>query len=126
MRAWQAGQATESTRAASRSRRAAGTLRLGGKAGRCLTGGVEENVAPDEGDQGQVAVQARPGASLVVAQPEFLLAVLMEPLDGPALVRQSELVVERSVVQGPGEVPLRVAVLTRKGTLADEPAEAKT
>src|SRR6476469_4010658 len=47
----------------------------------------------------------------------------MEAFDSPALVSQSELVVERAVVQGPGEVPRRFAVLTRKGTLADEPAE---
>src|SRR6476661_262786 len=105
MRAWQAGQATESTRAASRSRRAAGTLRLGGKAGRGLTGGVEEGVAPDEGDEGEVAVQARPGPSLVAAKAELLFAILMEAFDGPALVSQSELVIERAVVERPGEVP---------------------
>ena len=113
----------ERTRAASSARRAAGTLREGGKAGRGLTGGVKEGVAPDEGDQGEVAVQARPGPSLVVAEAEFLCAILMEPFDGPALVRQSELVVEGAVVQGPGEIPLGLAVLTRKGALADEPAE---
>ena len=84
---------------------------------------MEEGVAPDEGDQGEMAVQARPGPALVVAEPELLLAILMEALDGPALVSQAELVVERAVVEGPGEVPLRFAVLTRKGTLADEPAE---
>ena len=123
MREWQVGQAMESTRAASKARRAAGTLREGGKAGRCLTGGVEEGVTPDEGDQGEVAVQARPGPSLIVAEAEFLFAILMEPFDGPALVRQSELVVEGAVVQGPGEIPLGLAVLTRKGALADEPAE---
>src|SRR6266498_614064 len=123
MRVWQAGQAMTRSRAASRSRRAAGRLREGGKAGRCLTGGVEEGVAPDEGDQGQMAVQARPGSALVVAEPELLFAILMEAFDGPALVSQSELVVERAIVERPGEVPLRFAVLTRKGTLADEPAE---
>ena len=111
------------SRAASRSRRAAGTLREGGKAGRGPTGGVEEGVAPDEGDQGQMAVQARPGPSLIVAEPELLFAILMEAFDGPALVSQSELVIERAVVERPGEVPLRFAVLTRKGALTDEPPE---
>src|SRR6478609_5585444 len=70
-----------------------------------------------------MAMQARPGSALVVAEAEFLLAILMEAFDSPALVSQSELIVERAVVQGPGEVPRRFAVLTRKGTLADEPAE---
>src|SRR6266496_1564571 len=123
MRTWQAGQAMTRSRAASRSRRAAGRLRLGGKAGHGRTGGVEEGVAPDEGDQGKVAMEARPGPALVVAKPQLLFAVLVEAFDGPALVRQSELVGERAVVERPGEVPLGFAVLTRKGTLADEPAE---
>ncbi len=113
----------ERTRAASRARRAAGTLREGGKAGRRLTGDVEEHVAPDEGDEGHVAMQARPGPSLVVAKPELLFAILMEAFDRPALVRQSELVVEGAVVEGPGEVPLGLTVLTRKGTFTDEPTE---
>ena len=123
MREWQVGQAMERTRAASNARRAAGTLREGGKACRGLTGGVEEGVAPDEGDQGEMAVQARPGPTLVVAEPELLFAILMKAFDGPALVGQSELVVEGAVVERPGEVPLRFAVATRQGTLADQPAE---
>ena len=123
MRVWQVGQAMTRSRAASRSRRAAGTLRVGGEAGPCLTGGVEEGVAPDQGDQGQMAVQARPGSSLIVAEPELLLAILMEALHGPALVSQPELIVERTVVERPGDVPLGLTVLTRKGALADEPAE---
>ena len=110
-------------RAASRSRRATGRLRLGGKAGRGPVGGVEEGVAPDEGDQGEVAVQARPGPSLVVTEPELLFAILMEAFDGPALMSESELVIERTVVERPGEVPLRFAVLTGKRALADQPAE---
>src|SRR5918912_2570506 len=123
MRVRQAGQAMPRRRAASRSRRAAGTLRVGGKAGHGLTGGVEEGVAPEEGDQGQMAGQARPGPPLVVAEPEFLRPVLMEALHSPALMGQAELVVERAVIQGPGEVPCRLAVLTGKRPLADEPAE---
>ena len=47
----------------------------------------------------------------------------MEALDRPALMGEAELVAEGSVVERPGEVPLRFAVVTRKGTLADEPAE---
>ena len=121
--AWQVGQVTESTSAASRVRRAAGTLREGGKAGGGLTGGVEQSVAPDEGDEGEVAMEARPGPTLVVAEAELLLAILMKPLDGPALVGQSELIVDRSVIQRPGEVPFGLTVLTRQGALADQPAE---
>src|SRR4051812_19410958 len=74
MRVWQVGQAMTRSKAASRLRRAAGRLRLGGKAGHGVIGGVEEGVAPDEGDQGQMAVQARPGPALVVAEPELLFA----------------------------------------------------
>ena len=83
---WQVGQGTDSRKAARSVRRAAGRLRLGGKAGRGALGGVEEGVAPDEGDQGEVAVQARPGPSLVVAEAERLLAVLMEPFNQPSIV----------------------------------------
>src|SRR6266542_3801592 len=99
MRTWQAGQAMTRSRAA-------GRLRLGGKAGHGRTGGVEEGVAPDEGDQGKVAMEARPGPALVVAKPQLLFAVLVEAFDGPALVRQSELVGDGAVVERPGEVPL--------------------
>jgi len=62
-------------------------------------------------------------AALTVAEAAFLFAILMEPFDGPALVRQSELVVEGAVVQGPGEIPLGLAVVTRQGPLANQPAE---
>src|SRR5215216_5036417 len=123
MRVWQAGHEMTRSRAASRSRRAAGRFRVGVKAGRGLTGGVDERIAPDERHQGEMAVQAGPGPSLVVAEAELLFAILMEALHGPALVSQAELVVKRSGIQRPGKVPLRLAVLTRKGTLADEPAE---
>src|SRR5215210_7122906 len=113
----------ERSKAARSVRRAAGRLRLGGGAAPCLAGGVQESVTPDEGDQGEVAMQARPGPALVVAQPELLLAVLVEPLDRPALVGQAELRVERAVVEGPGEVPLGFAILTGQRALSDQPAE---
>ncbi len=111
------------SRAARRARRAAGRLRLGGEAGRGLAGGVEEGEAPGEGDEGEVVVQARPGPPLVVAEPELLLAVLMEPFDGPAPVGQAEQVPEGPGIEGPGEVPLRFAVVPGQGALADQPAE---
>src|SRR3712207_1543091 len=111
------------SRAASSSRRAAGRLRLGGKAGRRLAGGVEEGVAPDERDEGEVAVQARPGPPLVVAQPELLLAILVEPLDRPALVGQAELPSERSVIEPPGKLPFRPALPAGPRALAEQPAE---
>ena len=122
-REWQVGQAMERIKAARSSRRAAGTLREGGKAGHGLTGGVEERVTPDEGDQGEVAVQTRPGATLVVPESELLFAILMKSFDGPALVSQAELIVERTGIEAPGEVPFRFAVLTGKGSLTDQPAE---
>src|SRR5215213_4038885 len=68
-------------------------------------------------------MQTGPGAPLVVAEPELLFAVLMKSFDSPPLVSQAELVIERTGIELPGEVPFRLAVLTRKGTLADEPAE---
>src|SRR5438128_228613 len=106
-----------------------GQTASGGK-DRCGGGGLgttgpKEGIAPDETDQRQMAMQPRPGAALVVAQPQFLLAVLMEALDGPALMGQAQLLSQRAVVQRPGEVPevpLGLAVLAGEGPLADQPA----
>src|SRR5947209_1747583 len=116
------------TRSASSWRRAAGRLRPGGKVGGNGGGGgqprlAEEGIAPHQADQRQVAVEPWPGATLVVTHAQLLLAVLVEALDRPALVRQSELLGQRAVVQAPGEVPLGLAILTRHGPLADQPAE---
>src|SRR5437879_13269293 len=98
------------TRSARSWRRAAGRLRPGGKdrggGGGLGTTGPKEGIAPDETDQRQMAMQRRPGAALVVAQPQCLLAVLMEALDCPALMGQAQLLSQRAVVQRPGEVPL--------------------
>ena len=94
MRVWRAGQERVSTRRVRRCRRAAGRLRPGGKGCRSRglgSGGAEESVAPDQADQRQMAVQAGPGASLIIAEPQLLLAVLVEALDGPALVGEAEL-----------------------------------
>src|SRR6266545_7433178 len=108
-------------------RRAAGRLRPGGKATlrggrRRLLGCGEDRVAPEEADQRQVAVQPGPGAALVVAQPELLLAVLVEPLDGPPRVGRAHLRGERGPRPAPGEVPPRVVGLARQRALADQPA----
>src|SRR5947199_2084231 len=116
------------TRSARGWRRAAGRLRPGGKVrgnggGRGQPRVAEEGIAPHQADQRRVAVESWPGAALVVAQPQFLLAVLMETLDRPALVSQSELLGQRAVAQAPGEVPLGLVVLARQGPLADQPAE---
>src|SRR5262245_58091825 len=70
-----------------------------------------------------MAVEPWPGPSLVVAEAELLFAVLMEALDSPTLVGQSELVIEGASVERPGEVPLGLAVLPRQGPFADEPAD---
>ena len=121
------------TSAASSARRAAGTLRprppggsglRSGGHGRGRRGGVggvsaEQRVAPQQADQREVAVQAGPGAPLVVAQAELLLAVLMEALHRPPLVAEPQLPGKWQAVEPPREVPLRVAVLTRKRSLAE-------
>src|SRR5207244_12337564 len=107
-------------------RRASGRLRPGGKdprrGGGVALGGAQEGVRPDQADQRQVAVEARPGAPLVVAQPELLLAVLVEALDRPAPVAQPQLAGPGPVGERPGEVPLGLAALARQRALAEEPA----
>ena len=97
------------TRSARSWRRAAGRLRPGGKVrgnggGRGQPRVAEEGIAPHQADQRQVAVEPWPGAALVVTQPQFLLAVLMETLDRPALVSQPKLLGQGAVVEAPGEV----------------------
>ncbi len=67
-------------------------------------------------------MQPRPGAALVVAQPELLLAILMEAFHGPALVRQAELVSQRTVIQVPREVPLRLTLLAGHWAFPEQPA----
>src|SRR6266542_1308090 len=47
----------------------------------------------------------------------------MEAFDGPALVGQAELLGHRTGIELPGEVPRRLAVLSRKWALADEPTD---
>jgi len=56
-----------------------------------------------------MAMQTGPGAPLVVAQAQLLLAILMEAFDGPAAMAELELAGQGSVVQVPGEVPLGLA-----------------
>src|SRR5215210_6227277 len=106
-------------------RRAAGRLRPGGKVrwpgAEVLVGG-QQRVAPEQTDQGQVAVQPRPGAPLVVAEPELLLAVLMEPLHRPARVGPADSHRQRAAIQAPGEVPFRLAGLAAQRMFADQPA----
>ncbi len=96
---------------ASSRRRAWGNLRPGGK-GRSVgvSGGrgLPHRISPDQAHQGQVPVQPRPGAALVVAQPQFLLAILMKPFDRPAPTRQPQLVPKALPVQSLDEVPFWV------------------
>src|SRR6266511_901268 len=47
----------------------------------------------------------------------------MEAFDGPALVGQAELLGHRTGIELPGEVPRRLAVISRKWALADEPTD---
>ena len=58
-----------------------------------------------------MAMQTGPGAPLVVAQAQLLLAILMEAFDGPAAMAELELAGQGCVVQLPGEVPLGLAGL---------------
>src|SRR6266700_1163961 len=71
MRERQAGQVMVRVIRARSWRRASGRLRPGGKdprrGGGVALGGAQEGVRPDQADQRQVAVEARPGAPLVVA-----------------------------------------------------------
>src|SRR5829696_7427329 len=126
IRPWQDGHRIVSVSWASTRRRAWGKLRPGGKG--CPIGvgsgggGFPHRIAPDQAHQGQVSMQPRPGAALVVAQPQFLLAVLMKSLDRPAPMRQPQLVGQAPRVQPPGEVPFRVTRLARQGAFPEQPA----
>src|SRR3954468_18892893 len=100
---------------ASSWRRAAGRLRPrppggtglpgggGGRRGAGGCGGDEQGVAPQQADQGQGAMQARPGAALVVPQAELLLPILVEALHGPPLMGEPGLAGQGLVVEAPGE-----------------------
>jgi len=129
----------------SKWRRAAGTfrtarprppggsgLRGGGRNGRGMSGdryvigivvsrGGKQGVAPEQAHQYQVTMQSRPGASLVVAQPELLLAILMEALYRPAFMAEPGLTRQRSVVQSPDEKPRCAAGGTRHWALTQKP-----
>src|SRR3954470_7353347 len=113
-----------STNWARTCRRAAGRLRPGGKhpcEGAWLGGRVEHRIAPDQADQGEMTVQPGPTAALVVAEPQFLLAIFMEAFHAPAPMRQAQLVFERAAIQAPGEVPFGVAALARQRALPQQP-----
>ena len=63
---------------------------------------------------------------MIIAQAQlaqFLFPVLVKPLDGPALVREAELLGQREPVQMPGEGPLGRAGGAGQRTLPDQPAE---
>src|ERR1051325_83433 len=107
-------------------RRARGRLRPGGKASvrrGGLSGGLRDRVAPEEADQSQVAVEPRPTAALVIAQPQLLLPILVEPLDHPAPVGELQLVLERAALEPPGEVPFWIPARPWQWALPDEPAQ---
>src|SRR5713226_247239 len=95
---------------ASTTRRAAGKLRPGGKQPRglrLLCRGLHDRIAPDQADQGEMAMQPGPTPPLVVAQAQLLLAILMKPLDAPAPMRQPQWLPQRPPVQTPGEIVFR-------------------
>src|SRR3954468_2203464 len=110
---------------ASTTRRAAGKLRPGGKQPRglgLLCGRLHDRIAPDQADQGQMAVQPGPTAPLVVAQLQFLFAVLMEALDAPAPMRQPQLRLQWTLVRAPGKIVLRLACRPGQRAFAEQPA----
>ena len=115
---------------ASKSRRTWTRLAIRGENQRVCAGGlnlslgdgVHEGATPEETDWRQVPVQPRPETALVVAQPQELLAILVEPLDGPATARDLELAFQGKVVQVPGELPARLLLLPRQGPLSKKPA----
>jgi hypothetical protein len=84
---------------------------------------LEDGITPDQADQGEVAVQAGPAAALVIAQPQLLFPILMEPLDHPTPMRQHRLLGQRVPIEPPGEIPFRVARGIWQGPLADQPAD---
>ncbi len=86
-----------------------------------LGGRLQHGVAPDQTDQRQVAVQARPPAPLVVAQPQLLFAIFMKALDRPAAVGQLQLLRQRPAIQPPGEEPFRVPGRAGQGALPNQP-----
>ena len=97
---------------ASSRRRARVRLSAGGESrriGGMLLVGEEQGRTPEQTDQGEMAMQAGPGAPLVVAQTQLLLAILMEAFDGPAAMAELELAIQGGVVQAPGEIPLGLA-----------------
>ena len=87
-----------------------------------LGNSVHKGATPDQTDQLQVPVQPGPETALVVTQPQELLAVLVEPLDGPPTVGDLELALQGKVVQMPGEIPARLPLLTLQGPLSKQPA----
>src|SRR5579859_7318666 len=109
------------------NRRRARVRLFGGGESRRIGGvllvGQEDGVAPEQADQREVAVQARPGAALVVAQTQLLLAVLMEAFHRPAAMAELELTGRGGVVQAPGDVPLGFPLVPGHGPFAKEPTE---
>src|SRR2546426_11600664 len=106
-------------------RRACGKLPAGGESprhGRILVRTRQQRVAPREAHQGEVALQSGPRPPLVVAQPQFLFAILMEALDGPPAMGQAHLRLQVQLVQPPGEVPLGVTLLPGQRALTQKPA----
>src|SRR5262252_1199463 len=118
------------------ARRSAGAAAEGGGArglrGVGLVGGrgggqaLQDQEGVGEPDQGQVAVQAGPGAALVVVEPALPLGVLVGLLDGPAGVGQGDQP-RQGRLQGPAGQPqeelLGLPLVPRQGALAQEPAD---
>ena len=77
-----------------------------------------------EQHQGQVAVQPRPVAALVVVQAQFAFGVLVKPLHDPAHVQQTDLFLQTEFIEAPNQGLLAVAPMARQGTLPDEPTAA--
>src|SRR5215468_4642036 len=72
--------------------------------------------------QGEMPMQPIPAPALVVVQPAFALGILVELLDGPAAVGQSDQPVQRCVRRQTAVIPLDVAMVAWHRALAEQPA----
>jgi hypothetical protein len=115
-RCWQWGQRSRTRVSAARTRRrTSGSVGRGGgpPPGRASTPFFPEPQVLQEGErelaQERVVVQAAPGATLEVVEPEFLLQLLVHLLAGPAGLDQRGQGLERSVGRQVRQVVLALA-----------------
>src|SRR5215510_10112096 len=72
--------------------------------------------------QCHVAMQSFPGASLKLVQPTFPFGIFVELLNRPAQMGERYQAQERRIGRQRAKEPTRLAVLSRKRTLPEQPA----